>query len=181
MGNVRVHFSMSLDGFVADPDNGFGWLAHTTDQPELVNSYAERTGAILGGRKGWDQMPDPGAAYNGQFVGKLFILTHHPEDATPHDGVTFLTCDVAEAVRIGLEAADGKDLEVFSPTIARQLIERGLLDEIALHIAPVLLGDGLRLYDNPGGAPIHLHRLDTADAHSEVDVRYRPVRETISP
>lgn len=176
-GKVRLHFSMSLDGFVADAANGFGWLAHTTDQPELVNSYAERTGAILGGRKGWDAIPDPTAPYSGQFAGKLFILTHHPEDATPAEGITFLTCDVAEAVRIGLEAAGGKDLEVFSPTIGRQLIERGLLDEIALHIAPVLLGDGLRLYDNPGGVPIHLHRLDTDDPCSEVDVRYRPVRE----
>ena len=178
MGNVRLHFSMSLDGFVADENNGIGWLAHTTDRPGLVRTYEERTGAILGGRKGWDQIPDPTAAYSGQFAGKLFILTHHPEDATPHDGVRFLTCDVAEAVRIGLEAADGKDLEVFSPTIGRQLLERGLVDEIALHIAPVLLGRGVRLYDNPGGVPIHLHRLDTDDPHSEVDVRYRPVRET---
>ncbi|MFI6101963.1 dihydrofolate reductase family protein [Lentzea sp. NPDC051213] len=181
MGNVRLHFSMSLDGFIASPDNGFDWLSRTTDQPELVNSYAERTGAILGGRKGWEEVPDPTAPYGGQFVGKLFIMTHHPEDAPQAAGVTFLTCDVAEAVQIGLKAADGKDLEVFSASIGRQLIERGLVDEIALHIAPVLLGDGLRFYENPGGVPIHLHRLDTDDPHSEVDVRYRPVRETVSP
>lgn len=178
MGNVRLHFSMSLDGFVAAPDNGFGWLSRTTGQPGLVSSYAERTGAILGGRKGWEQVPDPSAPYGGEFVGKLFILTHHPEDAKPAVGVTFLNCDVAEAVRIGLEAADGKDLEVFSPTIGGQLLERGLVDEIALHIAPVLLGDGVRFYDNPGKAPVHLHRLDTDDPCSEVNVRYRPVPRT---
>lgn len=177
-GNVRLHFSMSLDGFVADADNGFDWLSHTSGNPELVRTYEERTGAILGGRKGWDAIPDPTAPYSGQFVGKLFILTHHPEDATPAEGVTFLTCDVAEAVRIGLEAADGKDLEVFSPNIGRQLLERGLVDEIALHIAPVILGHGVRFFDNPGQKPIHLHRLDTDDPHSEVEVRYRPVRET---
>jgi hypothetical protein len=56
--------------------------------------------------------------------------------------VTFLSCDVAEAVRSGLEAADGKNLEVFSATIGRQLLVRGLIEEIDLHIAPVLLGDG---------------------------------------
>lgn len=68
--------------------------------------------------------------------------------------MTFLDCDVAEAVRIGLEAAGGKNLEIFSAAIGRQLLQRGLIDEIDLHIAPVLLGDGIRLYDNPGGAPV---------------------------
>jgi hypothetical protein len=50
----------------------------------------------------------------------LFVLTHHPEDEEPVDGVTFLDCDVAEAVRIGLDAADGKNLEIFSPRSARR-------------------------------------------------------------
>ncbi|HMJ78920.1 MAG TPA: dihydrofolate reductase family protein [Iamia sp.] len=81
---------------------------------------------------------------------------------------------MAEAVRIGLEGAGGKNLEVMSPTIGRQLLELGLIDEIDLHIAPVLLGDGLRLYDHPGGEPIHLHRVGDAGPKSEVNVRYRP-------
>jgi len=72
--------------------------------------------------------------------------------------VTFLNCDVAEAVRIGLEAANGKNLEVFSPSIGRQL-----------------LGDGIRLFDNPGGAPIHLELVNGAPA-SQVNVRYHPSR-----
>jgi dihydrofolate reductase len=75
---------------------------------------------------------------------------HRRQDAQPADGVTFLSCDVDEAVRIGLEAAGGINLEVFSATIGRQLLECGLIDEIDLHIAPVLLGDGIRLFDNPG-------------------------------
>ncbi|MFI7063729.1 dihydrofolate reductase family protein [Kribbella sp. NPDC050124] len=67
---------------------------------------------------------------------------------------------MAEAVRIGLEAAGGKNLEVLSASIGRQLLERRLIDEIDLHLAPVLLGDGIRLFDNPGGAPINLHLLN---------------------
>ena len=50
----------------------------------------------------------------------------------------------------------------------------GPIDEIDLHIAPVLLGDGIRLYDNPGREPIHLRRMGEADPKSEVNVRYRP-------
>jgi dihydrofolate reductase len=92
------------------------------------------------------------------------VLTHHPEDTAPADEVTFLNCGPAEAVRIGLAAAGGKNLEVFSPTIGRQLLALGLIDEIDLHIAPVLLGEGVRLYDNPGRAPIRLHRVGEGNA-----------------
>jgi len=102
------------------------------------------------------------------------VLTHHPEDATPADGVTFLNCDPAEAVRIGLAAAGGKNLEVFSPTIGRQLLELGLIDEIDLHIAPILLGEDIRLYDNPGNEPIRLRRVGEGDSTAAVNVRYRP-------
>ena len=109
------------------------------------------------------------------------MLTHHPEDATPTDGVTFLNCGLAEAVRIGLDATGGKNLEVFSPTVGRQLIELGLIDEIALHIAPILLGHGIRLYDNPGSEPIRLNRLGTAHPTSAVNVRYRPIPSTNVP
>jgi dihydrofolate reductase len=82
---------------------------------------------------------------------------------------------VAEAVGIGLEAAGGKNLEVFSAAIGRQLLERGLIDEIDLHIVPVLLGDGIRLFDNPGGAPVRLQLLNGDDHSAAVNVRYQPV------
>lgn len=138
---------MSLDGFVAGPNHEMDWLTGVSSQPGLVEQYVETTGAVLGGRRGWDAYPDPTAVYGGAWRGPLFVLTHHPEDATRVDGVTFLNCGPAEAVQIALAAAGGKNVEVFSPTIGRQLLELGLVDEIDLHIAPVLLGDGIRLYD----------------------------------
>jgi dihydrofolate reductase len=103
------------------------------------------------------------------------VLTHHPEDARAAEDVTFLSCPVEEAVRIGLDAARGKNLQVFSPTIGRQLLQRGLIDEIDIHIAPELLGDGVRLYDAPGGDLVHLER-DGDDPSLSADLRYRPVR-----
>jgi dihydrofolate reductase len=179
-GKVLWHFTMSLDGFVAGPEHSMDWMAGTTHRPGLTDEYVESTGAVLGGRDGWDAFPDTSAIYGSAWKGPVFVLTHHPEDAppdaSPDNQVTFLTCDVAEAVRIGLEAAGGKNLEVFSPTIGRQLLELGLIDEIDLHIAPVLVGQGIRLYDNPGSEPIHLHRVtgDDTDPKSAVNVRYRP-------
>jgi dihydrofolate reductase len=175
-GKVLFHFAMSLDGFVAGPDNRMDWMTGVSVRPGLHEEYITTTGAILGGRNGWDQSIAGNRPYGGAWQGPIFVLTHHPEDATPADGVTFLSCDPAEAVRIALEAAGGKNLEVFSPTIGRQLLELGLIDEIELHIAPVLLGDGIRLYDSPGGDPIRLDRVGDGETTSAVNVRYRPIR-----
>jgi dihydrofolate reductase len=63
---------------------------------------------------------------------------------------------------------------VFSPTIGQQLFELGLIDEIDIHIAPILLGDGIRLYHNPGGDPIRLHGVGEGDPTSVLNARYRP-------
>jgi dihydrofolate reductase len=173
-GKVLMHFSVSLDGFVAGPGHDMDWLASGfTGREGVVQEYVATTGAVLGGRDGWDAFPDPDGVHGGEWIGPIFVLTHHPDDAAPADGVTFLDCDVAEAVRIALDAAGGKNVEVLSPTIGRQLLQLGLVDEIDLHIAPVLLGDGIRLYDQPGGRPILLEQANDA-GFAELDVRYRP-------
>lgn len=173
-GKVLWHFTMSLDGFVAGPGHGMDWMAGATFRPGLVDEYVATTGAVLGGRDGWDAFPDAESVYGGAFRGPVFVLTHHPEDAAPADRVTFLDCDPAEAVRIALDAAGGRNVEVLSPTIGRQLLALGLIDEIDLHVVPVLLGDGIRLYNNPGGTPVRLRRLGSDDPAAAVDVRFRP-------
>jgi len=176
-GKVLWHFTMSLDGFVAGPNHSMDWMTgFSFTRPGLVEEYTETTGAVLGGRDGFDSYPDVGSVYGGAWQGEVFVLTHHPEDAQPAAGVTFLSCDVAEALQVALDAAGGKNVEVFSPTIGRQLLERGLIDEIDLHIAPVLLGDGIRLFDNPGGVPLRLELINgDAPSTTAVNVRYRAV------
>jgi dihydrofolate reductase len=173
-GKVLWHFTMSLDGFVAGPRHAMDWMTGISFRSGLVDEYVETTGAVLGGRDGWDMAVGGSRPYGGAWDGPIFVLTHHPEDATPADGVTFLSCGPAEAVRIGLEAAGDKNLEVFSPTIGRQLLELGLVDEIDLHIAPILLGDGIRLYDNPGTEPVRLHLVGGDDPTAVISARYRP-------
>lgn len=171
-GKVLWHFTMSLDGFVAGPNHAMGWMTGTPSRPGLIQEYVTTTGAVLSGRSGWDA--GYARPYGGAWSGPVFVLTHHPQDATPTEGVTFLNCDPAEAVRIGLTAADGGNLEVHSPTIGRQLLALGLIDEIDLHIAPVLLGDGIRLFDNPGGEPITLRHVGDRPPTVVVNVRYEP-------
>jgi dihydrofolate reductase len=172
-GKVLFHFLVSLDGFVAGPGHSMDFMARTTNRPGLTQEYIETTGAVLAGRDGFDSAIGDSRPYGGEWQGPIFVLTHHPEDAPPTPDITFLSCPVEEAVRIGLEAAGGKNLEVFSPTIGKQLLRLGLIDEIDLHLAPVLLGDGIRLYDAPGGEPVHLRRAG-ADPTQTVSVRYYP-------
>ncbi|MEU9514407.1 dihydrofolate reductase family protein [Micromonospora sp. NPDC048169] len=174
-GKVLWHFSMSLDGFVAGPDHSMDWMDGLSDTPGIIEPYIETLGAVLGGRDGYDKYGD--TKPYGDWDGPVFILTHHPEDAKPSPGVTFLNCDVAEALRIAVKAANGKNVEVHSASIGRQLLQLGLIDEIDLHIAPVLLGDGIRLYDNPGGTPIRLRATLQEDPLAELTVRYRPIRD----
>src|SRR5262249_48401029 len=154
-GKVLWHFTMSLDGFVAGAGHEMDWMTGTTLRPGLADEYGKATGARLGGGGGWGAAGG-GRPHRGAPGGPHFLPTA-PEDGAPAAGASFLTCGPAEAVRIGLAAAGGKNLEVFSPTIGRQLLELGLIDEIDLHIAPILLGEGIRLYDNPGKKPIRLH------------------------
>ncbi len=172
-GKVLGHFLMTLDGFVAGPNHEMDWMTGLSVRPGLHDEYIQTTGAVLGGRDGWDVVNE-NRPYGGRWEGPIFVLTHHPEDAAPAAGVTFLNCGPAEAVRIALEAAGGKNVEVFSPTIGRQLLQLGLIDEIDLHVAPILLGEGRRLYDNPGGEPIRLDRIGAADPTAVVNLRYRP-------
>ena len=173
-GKVLWHFTMSLDGFVAGRDHSMDWMTDCTVRPGLINEYVETTGAILCGRAGWDSAIGTWRPYGGAWTGPIFVLTHHPEDALGPDDVTFLSCDVAEAVQIAVEAAQGKNVEIFSPTIGRQLLQRRLIDEIDLHVAPVLLGDGIRLLDQPGGTPIHLALVNGAEPRAAVNLRYIP-------
>jgi dihydrofolate reductase len=174
-GKVHWAFMMSLDGYVAGPGHSMDFMERTTTREGLLQEYIDATGAILAGRDSYDS-PTGIHPYGGAWKGPIFVLTHHPEDARHEDGFTILSCPVEEAVRIGLEAARGKNLQVHSPNIGKQLLQRGLIDEIDIHIAPVLIGDGIRLYDAPGGEILHLHR-DGGDPTLAANLRYRP--ETI--
>jgi len=171
---VLWHFTMSLDGFVAGPDHAMDWVTGFSVRPGLIAEYVRTTGAVLAGRAGFDSAIRGGRPYGGAWQGPIFVLTHHPNDAQPAEGITILSCPVDEAVGVALDAAGGKNVEVFSPTIGRQLLALGLIDEIDLHVAPILLGDGIRLYDNPGGDPVPLDVVGGTDPARAVNLRYQP-------
>jgi dihydrofolate reductase len=179
-GKVLWHLTMSLDGFIAGPNHSMDWMAGLEFRPGIVDEAVATTGAILAGRRGFDigvdEYGDDAArqAYGGRWSGPIFVLTHHPDDAPAVPGITLLNCDVEEAVETGLTAAGGKNLEVFGADVARQCVTRGLIDEFYVHLAPVMLGDGVRLFDCPGIEPVRWERIDDGHPAQVVDLRYRP-------
>ena len=178
-GKVHLAFTMSLDGFVAGPGHDMSFMAGTgaANREGLLQEYIDATGAVLAGRDGFDSAIGDSRPYGGAWKGPIFVLTHHPDDARDDEDITILSCPLPEAVQIGLDAANGKNLQVLSASIGRQLLQLGLVDEIDIHIAPVLIGDGIRFYDVPGGHLLQLQR-EGADAALAAHVRYRPVRTT---
>jgi len=166
----------SLDGFVAGPNHAMDWMTGLSVEPGLIEQYTRTTGAVLAGRDGFDSAIGDARPYGGAWRGPIFVLTHHPLDARQADGVTVISCPIEQAARIALDAAGGKNVEVFSPNLGRQLLLRGLIDEIDLHIAPILLGDGIRLYDNPGHDPIRRH-LAGDDHTAVINVRHLPLKQ----
>jgi hypothetical protein len=98
VGQVLMHFTMSLDGFVAGPGHTMDFMAGTTTRPGLIEESVAATGAVLAGRDGFDSAIGNSRPYGGAWQGPIFVLTHHPEDARPAEDITFLSC---RALRTG--------------------------------------------------------------------------------
>jgi dihydrofolate reductase len=163
MGNVLYSAAMSLDGFIAGAGGDMSWLsAYLGPNPE-VDQFTDKIGALLVGRRtfgGDDPYKDTeneGKAFGGAWSGPQFVLTHRAP-AAPAPDVTFVG-DLACGLAAAKAAAGDKYVNILGADVARQCLDAGELDEILVCIVPVLLGDGVRLFDHPGGATIALERL----------------------
>jgi dihydrofolate reductase len=102
------------------------------------------------------------------------VLTHHAPH-TPVPGVTFVG-DLDSGLAAAKAAAGDKYVNILGATVARQCLDAGALDEILVCIAPVLLGDGVRLFDRPGGTNVKLERLSLTHAPQATNLWLRVVR-----
>ncbi|TDE02576.1 dihydrofolate reductase family protein [Jiangella asiatica] len=174
MGEVLWHVTMSVDGFIAGPDDDMDWVFEQP-RPQADDDVVQRVGAVLSGRRSYDVgQRDAGKAnaevFEGAWSGPEFVLTTHPPAGDPSR--TFLSGDVRDAVATALAAADGRDLLVIGADVALQCVEAALVDELLVNVAPLLLGDGVRLYGGPGRERVDLELLDATGTL----LRYRLVR-----
>jgi dihydrofolate reductase len=165
MGKITAFMSMSLDGFITGPNvsmnNPMGdggeklhdWMFSGKTESEAVE-FQERifktTGAVVTGRRMFDLGVGPWGE-NPVFHAPVFVLSHRPKEKVVKQGgttYTFVTDGAEGALKQAQAAADNKDVLVIGgANVIQQFIKAGWLDEIEIHLIPILLGEGTRLFD----------------------------------
>ncbi len=193
MSKVISGISMSLDGFVTGPNVsreqqlGAGgqvlhqWL-HEPDplDSELLAEMGANVGSILMGRLSYDLAEGDGGWGDGGPAGPApcFVLTHNapaPETVRAPSVFTFVTDGIHSAVEQAKAAAGDKVVGVHGASAAQQCLAAGLMDEIQISLAPVLLGGGTRLFEHLGGQ-FQLERTNLINSSNATHLRFRVVR-----
>ncbi len=200
MSNVRVHISTSLDGYVAGPNQsvqeplGVGgerlheWVLspgpnevgapveergrRTGVNGQVVDEFMS-TGAVVAGRGTFEPAEGWGGDHHDGVP--IYILSRNPPPAwvAVWPAVHYVS-DLEAAVRDAKHAAGDKDVLVHGAGIAQRALAAGLLDELEIHLVPVLLGDGRRLFEHLGIEQLELERIRVLDGEGGVThLRYR--------
>jgi dihydrofolate reductase len=166
MSKLLYSATMSLDGFIAGVGGDMSWLTeHLVTEDGGIDDLMAGIGALLVGKRTYtgddpNRGTDSEGAFGGRWHGPSIVLTHDPPPTAPDPDTTFAG-DLDSAVRIARAAAQDRYVNVLGADVARQCLEAGHLDEILVLIAPVLLGDGVRLFAHPGGTNVRLERIDS--------------------
>ena len=204
MGKVATGLSMSLDGFIAGPNDGpgqplgegggqlFAWFSAADTEYELpgtemVFKVSQQSaemlreahagmGAFVTGRRtfdlanGWGGSPPLGVP--------TFVVTHTVPEEWVYEGspYEFVTDGVEGAVERARAVAGEKDVAVGAASIARQCIRAEILDEIHVDLVPVLLGDGVRLFEHLGTGPIELQSTRVIEGAGVTHLTFRVVK-----
>jgi len=181
MGKVLIHLTMSLDGFIAKPDeDDWDWLSNTGSDgsDDLADRVQDGLGAIILGNKDFrnNKVTADIIPYGGGLP--QFVVTHHAREPLKIGGTTFqfVTGGVEQAIEIARNAAAGKNVAILGHSIAQQGLERGLVDELIIHIYPVIFGNGLRFIDQLNCQPIELERMESVSTTQITSLRFRVVK-----
>jgi dihydrofolate reductase len=203
MGKVTFNMTMSLDGFVAgpndNPENGLGdggeglfkWyfsgdtevklsegtpvLKISKKSAKLLKDGIKGYGAGVWGRKTFDIAH----AWGGNPPGSpAYIVTHHVPQEWVKEGSPFIfvTDGVESAIRQAKQAAGDKDVVICTASILQQALKAGLVDEINVDVAPILIGGGVSLFDHLGAGPIELECTRVVEAPNVTHLRYRIIK-----
>jgi dihydrofolate reductase len=152
---------------------------------ELVEETLARTGAVVMGRRmwsggsgPWENDPNAGGWWGDEppFRVPVFVLTHHARlsERRADTPIEFVTEGIEAAVARAREAAGSRDVLIAGGADAvQQALAAGLVDELQVHVAPVLLGDGVRLFDASGSSPPQLELERAVESPSVTHIRYR--------
>jgi dihydrofolate reductase len=186
MALVEVEISMSVDGFITGPNvneyPGLGqggeilhaWFRQDAEGPRLLDDALFGTsGAVITSRKIYDGVG--GWGEDGFYRMPVFVLTHRPHDVVikGETTFTFVTSGIASAVAQARAAAGDKKVHIMGgASVIQQALNAGLVDRIHLHIAPVILAAGTKLFDNLSES-IELERIEVIESQFATHMRYR--------
>jgi dihydrofolate reductase len=196
MGKVTSEISMSLDGFITDPKASVGsplegndpgrlsdWQFEAKTKTEtdaaIVDEVYASTGAVLIGKRmfdvGFEPWGDPPP-----FRMPVFVVTHEAREPLPMQGgttYTFVTDGIEAALERARDAARDKNVGVWGgANIMRQYLKAGLLDEMQIHLIPVLLGGGVRLFEDLDPEGIELRRTSSIETPGATHFRFEVVK-----
>jgi dihydrofolate reductase len=193
MGKVTSEISMSLDGFITGPNVGVGngmgdggdrlhdWMfdAKTETDAAIVDEIYESTGSILIGKGmfdvGFEPWGDPPP-----FRMPVFVVTHEEREPLPMQGgttYTFVTDGIEAALELARAAAGDKNVGIWGgANIMRQYLQAGSLDEMQIHLIPVLLGDGVRLFEDLDPEGIELRRTRSIETPRATHLRFEVMK-----
>ena len=181
MGKVILGTTMSLDGYMSDRDGSLERLYPDLEQLRTTDMLQESmisTGAVVMGRHAYDMAHGDFTGYEYQVP--IFVLTHRPPEE-PAKGtndkltLTFVVDSIEAAVEQAKAAAGEKDVTIVGgASTAQQVLNARLFDEIQIGIVPILLGGGLRFFDNETIETLELEQVDIRESPSRIDIRFRP-------
>jgi dihydrofolate reductase len=188
MSKLIADMSMSLDGKIATPDHDISPLVEwffagdtevgpfrtSEGSAKLLRDAFETIGALIGGRTYFDLAQGWGGRH--PMGVPVFILTHEPPADWPSDStIHFVTDGLESAVAQAREAAAGKDIGVATPSLVRQCLDAGLLDELQINVAPIVLGEGRPFFDGIDRA-VALEGPEVVEGTGVTHLRYRIAR-----
>ncbi|SDK21699.1 dihydrofolate reductase family protein [Streptomyces indicus] len=182
---IRLYMSMSLDGFIAGPDDRpgqelgrgggrlFNWLDDRNSDGPSGQVYREAlaTGALISGRRTFELAGRwQGDHHDGV---PIYVLTHKIDESDVPPGHARFVTDVEDCARRAREDAGDRPVMVHGAGAAQALLRAGQLDEIEIHLVQVLLGEGRRLFEHLDTAPIELDLVRRLDDRDVTHLRYR--------
>lgn len=184
MSKLILDMAVSLDGFVAgknDADAGLhNWyFSPSTRNKELIDDLITTTGAIIMGRRSYDMGDEYDGFVDNPYQVPHFVITHNPPTSVAK-GTTqfiFVTDGIKNLVSKAKDLADTKNV-IFGggANVAQQLLKAGLLDEIHIHLVPILLGEGISLWDDLGIEPIQLENIQVIETKDVTHLKFRIVK-----
>src|SRR5262245_57262122 len=191
MGSVIYDKSMSLDGFIAganmrveaglgdDGERLHDWVFKDPAGMEMIGREVDSLGAVICGRRTYDMSikywGDGGPT--GEARVPVFVLSHGVPDDVPEGGVYTFVGDLNEVLAQARATAGDKNISVMGADTGRQFMNAGAVDEISVHVVPVLFGSGTPLFGKGVDGHITLEFVGASETQHASHLRYRVVRE----